>query len=175
MITIKEYAQKQNVSYEAIRKQLKRYASELEGHIIRQGRQQLLDDHAIEFLNTKRMENPIIVVNQENSEYIRELENKVAGLQAILAQRNEDLQEARNLADTRLLEASKVKYLEKDVERLEMALNRSENDIKQKDDELHLKNKEIDSKDLKIKELEKVVNKIKNKTLLQRIFKRWDD
>lgn len=153
MITIKEYAEDQKVSYEAIRKQLKRYASELEGHIIRQGRQQLLDDHAIEFLNTKRQENPIIVVNQENSEYIKELENKVSALQALLVQRNDDLQKAQNLADTRLLEASKVKYLEKDVERLEIAQNRSESIIKQRDDELHSVKQQLLNKENEIKKL----------------------
>lgn len=163
MITIKEYARNQNVSYEAIRKQLKRYASELDGHIIRQGRQQLLDDHAIDFLNTKRQENPIIVVNQENSEYIKELENKVSALQALLVQRNEDLQKVQNLADTRLLESSKAKYLEKDVERLELALNRSENDIKQKDDELHLVKQQLLNK-------ENELNKLRSRGWLARLL-----
>ena len=44
MITIRDYAKENNVSYEAIRKQIKRYEDELNGHIIKQNRTQFLDD-----------------------------------------------------------------------------------------------------------------------------------
>ena len=44
MISIRDYAKKNNVSYEAIRKQVKRYENELRGHIIKKSRTQFLDN-----------------------------------------------------------------------------------------------------------------------------------
>ena len=44
MITIKDYAKQKGVSYEAIRKQIKRYEDELEGHLVKQNRFLMLDD-----------------------------------------------------------------------------------------------------------------------------------
>lgn len=44
MVSIRDYAKMNNVSYEAIRQQVKRYEDELNGHIIKQNRTQFLDD-----------------------------------------------------------------------------------------------------------------------------------
>ena len=54
MITIRDYAKENNVSYEAIRKQIKRYEDELNGHIIKQNRTQFLDDIAVAILDQHR-------------------------------------------------------------------------------------------------------------------------
>ena len=56
MISLAEYAEQQHVSYEAVRQQVARYQNELDGHIVRQGRKRLLDDVAIEFLDSHRQE-----------------------------------------------------------------------------------------------------------------------
>ena len=66
MVTIKEYAKNKGVSYEAVRKQLNRYSGELKGHITKVGRTQYLDDDAVQFLDSKRAENPIIVMESSN-------------------------------------------------------------------------------------------------------------
>ena len=56
VMTIKEFAEDQKVSYEAIRKQLVRYQKELKDHISVTGRTQYLDEWAVDFLKKRRRE-----------------------------------------------------------------------------------------------------------------------
>ena len=76
IISLKDYAEQKNISYEAVRKQVVRYKNELEGHVIKDGRQQFLDDEAVAFLDGKREKNPIIVVQASKDERIKELEQE---------------------------------------------------------------------------------------------------
>lgn len=78
MITIKDYAKDKNISYEAVRKQVKRYKEELKDHISIQNRTQFLDDFAVDFLNERRNESPIIIQEQAKDEELERLreENK---------------------------------------------------------------------------------------------------
>ena len=80
MLSLREYAEKQHVSYEAVRKQLARYREELGEHIIKQGRKQFLDEEAEAFLDEKRKGNPIIVMEQAKDEKIEELTAQVEAL-----------------------------------------------------------------------------------------------
>ena len=80
MISIKDYAKLKGVSYEAVRKQVKRYESDLEGHIHRQNRTQYLDDEAVVFLDCKRAENPIVIYEHSKDEQIDDLEDQVKQL-----------------------------------------------------------------------------------------------
>lgn len=109
MLTIKDFAEQQNVSYEAVRKQVKRYSAELDGHILKQGRTQILDDYAVEFLQAKRKENPVVIINTDKDETIRQLENenkslliKVAELQELLLQEKDQV---------KLLQQEKIELL----------------------------------------------------------------
>ena len=54
LVSIKEFAESQMVSYEAVRRQTHTYAEQLKGHIIKKGRTQYLDNYAVEFLSEKR-------------------------------------------------------------------------------------------------------------------------
>lgn len=54
MISLKDYAKNKNVSYEAVRKQVNCYKTELERHIHKVNRTQYLDDEAVPFLDSKR-------------------------------------------------------------------------------------------------------------------------
>lgn len=74
MITLKDYALEKKISYEAVRKQVKRYREELRDHVIVDGRQQFLDDVAVAFLDEKRMKNPIIVEQNEKKEQIEDFQ-----------------------------------------------------------------------------------------------------
>ena len=98
MITIRDYAKENNVSYEAIRKQIKRYEDELNGHIIKQNRTQFLDDIAVAILDQHRRENPVIIVNQDTDFRLKQLKDenknlliKVAQQADKISQLNEDL------------------------------------------------------------------------------------
>lgn len=76
MISIREYAKKNNVSYEAIRQQVKRYEAELEGHIHKQNRTQFLDDEAVAILDQHRQESPVVILNQDIDDKIKQLEEE---------------------------------------------------------------------------------------------------
>lgn len=117
MITIKDYAKQKGVSYEAIRKQIKRYDAELEGHLIKQNRFFMLDDEAVQFLDGKRSENPVIVYEQNKDEELEQLrqENKMLLIQMNTVQDQLGKVQQKLIAEmstTKLLTQEKVQYLE---------------------------------------------------------------
>jgi len=65
LYTIKQYAESQKVTYEAVRKQINRYKKDLDGQIIKKGRTQYLTDEAVAFLSEHRHASPAIVYRQE--------------------------------------------------------------------------------------------------------------
>ena len=75
--SIKQFAEEQNVSYEAIRKQIVKYSDELKDHIVRKNRTQYLDEWAINFLKEKRKENPIVLMSVDQNQEIEELKAQV--------------------------------------------------------------------------------------------------
>lgn len=117
MITIKDYAKQKGVSYEAIRKQIKRYDAELEGHLIKQNRFLMLDDEAVQFLDGKRSENPVIVYEQNKDEELEQLrqENKMLLIQMNTVQDQLGKVQQKLIAEmstTKQLTQEKVQYLE---------------------------------------------------------------
>lgn len=74
MITLKDYAEKKHISYEAVRKQVNRYRDELGDHLYKQGRTQFLDPEGEAFLDEKRASNPIVVMEHDKDDRIAELE-----------------------------------------------------------------------------------------------------
>ena len=83
MISIKDYANENGVSYEAVRKQMKRYEKELEGHIHKDGRTRFLDDEAVAFLQGHRLKEPVAVYEgSPDAELIAELKEKIRSLEA---------------------------------------------------------------------------------------------
>lgn len=101
IISLKEYARQHNISYEAVRKQVKRYSKDLAGHIVKDGRQQLLDEDAVAFLDSKREKNPVVIFNQDKDDTIKalEAENKSLLHRVVLLQ--------EQLAEQKLLTAGK--------------------------------------------------------------------
>ena len=119
MESIKNYAKARNISYEAARKQVKRYAAELEGHIRTQNRTQYLDNYAVELLDSHRQSSPIVIMQQDKDDELQQLrqENKallqqVAALQDKLLTAREDAIAAAK--QTAMLEAAQA-----DKDRLE--------------------------------------------------------
>lgn len=113
MESIKNYAKARNISYEAARKQVKRYAAELEGHIRTQNRTQYLDNYAVELLDSHRQSSPIVIMQQDKDDELQQLrqENKallqqVAALQDKLLTARESAIEAAK--QTVMLEAAQA-------------------------------------------------------------------
>ena len=93
LITLKEYAARKSITYEAVRQQVIRYKKELEGHIIREGRQQFLDEEAVAFLDARRLKNPIAIFHQNKDDAIKQLEEQVKLLLAKIADQADKLSE----------------------------------------------------------------------------------
>ena len=141
MITIREYARKNNVSYEAIRKQIKRYENELKEHIIKQNRTQFLDEVAVEILDRHRGESTIVIVNQDTSSKLQLLEEenknllvKVAAQADKISQLSEELKNKTEKMTSLLLEDKEKTLLleqkknqEEELERLKKELEAERN------------------------------------------------
>jgi len=115
MVTIKEYAKSKNVSYEAVRKQIQKYKDkELKEHVIRKNKTQYLDDYAVEFLDNRRRESPIMVVKMNKDEEIERLEMENKALLLKVA----ELQEAllREKDEVKQLQLEKIELLEQKKE-----------------------------------------------------------
>lgn len=84
LMTIKQYAESQNVTYEAVRKQIVGYGEELKDHIVRKGRTQYLDEWAVDFLTKRRRESPVVLINQDKDEAIELLKSQVETLRVQL-------------------------------------------------------------------------------------------
>lgn len=137
MESIKNYAKTRNISYEAARKQVKRYSVELEGHIRTQNRTQYLDNYAVELLDSHRQSSPIVIMQQDKDDELQQLrtENKallqqVAALQdklltaqenAIAAAKQTVLLDAAQADKAALQERVKELEAERDAARQEAA------------------------------------------------------
>lgn len=96
MISLKDLAKKNSVTYEAVRQQVKRYAAELKEHIHVEGRTQYLDDYAVEFLEGKRQSNPIIVYETNKDEEIEHLRNENKALLLRLTEKQEKIEDLQD-------------------------------------------------------------------------------
>ena len=167
MITIREYAKENNVSYEAIRQQLKRYENEFAGHVIKQNRTQFLDDVAVAILDQHRRENPVIIVNQDTDSRLKLLEDenknlliKVAQQADKISQLNENLKNKTEQMTSLLLENKEKTFL------LEQKKNQTE-EINRLKEQLDREKKE------QLNEIEKLKNELekeKNKSFFARLF-----
>lgn len=95
LVTIKQFADSQGISYEAVRKQLQKYSEELSGHVIRKDRTRYLDEKAVEFLQERRRESPIVLQTIDQGEEIGRLQDQVESLKAQLVTAQNKLLEAQ--------------------------------------------------------------------------------
>lgn len=150
LITIKQYAEDQGISYEAVRKQVVRYSDELSGHIVKRDRRQFLDQWAVDFLTEKRRQSPVVVVSMDRSEENERLREEIDSLRVklmtaqneLLSEKDRVIQlqdEAKKMIEdqsryTALLEDNKAKEEKlKEAESREADLSRQ---IEEKDDQL---------------------------------------
>lgn len=117
MISLKDYAQKNRISYEAVRKQVNRYRNELGEHLIKKGRAQYLDETAEAFLDERRATNPIVIIESDKNERLEALENentqlliKIAAIQDELIRTKEQLLQEKDTV--KQLQLEKIELLE---------------------------------------------------------------
>ena len=116
MISLKEYAHSKSISYEAVRKQIKRYSKELDGHISIVSRIHYLDDYAVDFLDSKRLVKPVIVVDEDNIQAMRNLQQENKDLAAANRDLMEKLLKAQNVIIALKDESNDLKLAVKDLE-----------------------------------------------------------
>ena len=122
MTSIKEFARIENISYEAVRQQIKRYENELQGHLFKEGRTRYLDDWAMDFLREKKKKNPIIIQQYDHAAEIEQLKLE-----------KEQLLMQLNLVQNQLIESQKL-LLEKTEENSNLKIQLLESGEKKKEE-----------------------------------------
>ena len=86
MISIKMYAKSHSVSYESVRKQIKRYEEELQDHTTKINGALQLDEYACEFLDKHRQPKSIVVSpdNEETQQEIKKLYIEIDRLKDVI-------------------------------------------------------------------------------------------
>lgn len=97
MVSIKDYAKEHHISYEAVRKQVKRYEKELGEHIVKNGKTQYLDEEAEAFLNEKRQNNPVVIYEHDKDFQIEQLQNENNNLKTLVAELQNQIIEKDNM------------------------------------------------------------------------------
>ena len=173
MISVTQYAESRGVSGPAVRRQLARYAKELEGHVITSGRKRMLDDEAVAFLDQHRMQRTVIVDGEEVSlsdqvtalhEKVKELEDSSLAEQVEILRRELEASQRKvmELQDNvigllehkhrnqLLLESNKEK--DQQILKQETEIQEKNQEILQRDAELHGKAQELKEKEAEIKQ-----------------------
>ena len=170
--TLKVLAKELNCSYEAVRKQVKRYRTELADHIHTEHKTQYLDDYACDFLRSKRQESPVVVSRIEYDEAVELLKGKyTAALEEINQLKDEKhaLEEEKRQLEAKtariaLLEAERYKIdqeareAQKEAQKVVDDLtNAYKEEQKRHEDEEHLLKQRADAADAYAAELAEYV------------------
>lgn len=154
MITIKDLAKEMNVSYEAVRQQVKRYAKrELEGHVYATGKVQYLDDFAVEFLRAKRTLSPVVVSQGNSNEEIEHLQNANkklllevdAAKDEVIALQKELLKNSNAVALLKAAEDQQAK-LEKDLKEARQEAKEADRERRESEDRAWKRERELENK-----------------------------
>lgn len=144
MLSIKEYARKCGKTEQAVYKQIKAQKNKerLKGHIIRESGKQWLDEEAIKILDESREQNPVVVMEMNRDDQIRELEAeceqykaKILELQETVIQKQDQIIQLqqnqrgimdleRELKNHKMLLTEKIQQYEAEREREERARHR---------------------------------------------------
>lgn len=153
MLSIREYAKRQGITLQAVYQSLKSQENQerLQGHIITENGKKMLDDYAVSILDESRKRNPVVIMQEENSERVAELEEQ-----------NEKLTTAVMELQEKLL------YKQEIIEKVQDKL------IQAKENELQLLTSQSDTQALKeqIQSLENELQREKSKTWIDKLFKR---
>ena len=153
MLTIKEYADKQGVTIQAIYQSLKSQENleRLKDHVFLENGRKMLDDYAVKVLDESRKQNPIIVMQEKENERLQELESENKKLTAAIIELQEKLIHKQDLIqeiNNKLIESKQY----------EMQLNVSVNEIKSLNEQIGT--------------LQENLEKEKAKTWLDKLLKR---
>lgn len=81
-ITIKDFAEAEGVSYEAIRQSVMRYKDEMQGHVFQRNRVTYLDETAVEYLKKRRKVSPVVIHREDKQAEERALREQLESLRS---------------------------------------------------------------------------------------------
>ena len=194
LMSLKDYAAMNNVTYEAVRQQVIRYAEELGNHIIKDGRQQFLDDEAIVLLNSKRQKNPVSIIQANKDDEIARLEDENRKLLIKIASQADKISElsdwkaekavliAQAEQQTLLLEKKTKMAISAAIQETKIEAEKEKDEaIKQAEDKLKLEMETKQKESLQkyqehvndeIKKLQEELEREKNKSWIQKLLKK---
>lgn len=153
MISLKDYAKKHNVSYEAVRKQVVRFKDEIGDHVKKVDRIQYLDDTAEKFLDERRSRNPIIIEQVNKDLQIKTLEENIKMLLSEKAALETEIKElykeqARQAKEVAAAEQNQKLLIDtqRNLEESQKRIAEAENLIKETEKKTAEKIKEIEEK-----------------------------
>ena len=152
MKTIRQIAEEQGVSYEAVRRQVSKYRKELKGHISTKGKTKYLDEYAAQFISNRRRESPVVVLQQDTSAELDDVRSELEVTKAELERMKTLMLQAQeriiNLQDenTKMitLQANYNNLLESNT-RIESELDAARQDLKETNERLQAAEKEANS------------------------------
>ena len=193
MVSIKDYAASHGISYEAVRRQIARYAGrEMDGfrlseHITKVNRTQYLDDEAAAFLDARRAQNPVVVQQEQRDETIERLRAEVDLLQkrliaaqdeyrVLLQDKHEiEMREQKLLADKDAIDGIKAAAEEAiaRAEKSEEARHLAEEAAKAAQEEAERARKLAEEAGASAAEAQERIGKMESAGLMARIFRSW--
>ena len=153
MLSIKEYAEKQGITIQAVYQTLKTKENKerLKDHVFFKDGKKFIDDTGVKILDDARKRHPVVVVKESESEKLKELQEKNDKLKDIVIELQGQL-----LAKQQSLEnAQKALLNTKELERQLIASQNSENALKEQ-----------------INDLQHALENEKAKTWLEKLFKK---
>lgn len=81
-ITIKDFAEAEGVSYEAIRQSVMRYKDEMQGHVFQRNRVTYLDETAVEYLKKRRRVSPVVIHREDRQAEDRAIREQLESLRS---------------------------------------------------------------------------------------------
>ena len=82
VMTLRQFADAEGVTYESVRRLVTKYAEDLGNHIYTKDNTRFLDEWALAFLREKRRQSPIIRVVEDRGEEIQALQDQIAALES---------------------------------------------------------------------------------------------
>lgn len=113
LLTFRQFADAQGVTYEAIRQRVDRAGDDLVKHIKKKHGIKYLDDYAQEVLADRAYKMPLAVVSDAQQEEIKKNLSTIGELQAELLTKEREITELHKLIASMSNKAAKVEYLEK--------------------------------------------------------------
>lgn len=145
VITLREYAENNGISYEAVRRQVIRHKKELGKHLTKEKGTQYLDETAQAILDKHRSSNPTVIMERRIDNDYRELSQQImqkdAQIQALQAQLLQAQAEATKLIEYK----TKVELLAESRDELKDRNKQLEDDNRELTSKLEVANYELNT------------------------------